>query len=207
MVLAVVMLAVGIGVGVGTIAVAGTNTTVYYACVNSNDGTIRMVNETTACRKNEAKILWNQEGPQGVAGPQGLQGPQGAPGPAGPVGTQGPQGPTGATGAQGIQGATGPQGPQGTQGIDGVSGYVRAVVTSTEAFSPDQEQFYFVNCPSGKKVVGGGATLRSVQSGRLITHFSSPFDDDTWVVGILNLDTGPMATGQIDRTAICVTAP
>jgi hypothetical protein len=48
-------------------------------------------------------------------------GPQGIQGPAGPTGTTGSTGPTGATGATGAAGATGATGPQGAQGPAGPS--------------------------------------------------------------------------------------
>lgn len=138
-ILAVVMLTVGIGVGTGAMAVASTNSTVYYACVNSSSGTIKMVDADATCKQNEAKIEWNKQGPQGITGPQGPKGdtgdtgdtgatgPQGAVGPIGPegpkgdTGTQGPAGPVGATGAQGPQGPQGVQGPQGPAGPGQVS--------------------------------------------------------------------------------------
>ncbi len=90
-----------------TIVQADTPPTTYYACVNNNNGTIRMTDANGTCGNNEQKISWNNEGPAGPAGPQGPTGPQG---PAGPTG---PQGDTGPAGPQGPQGPAGPQGPSG----------------------------------------------------------------------------------------------
>jgi hypothetical protein len=54
--------------------------TVINACVSNSDGTMRIVSGTT-CKKNEALLSWNQQGPQGNAGAKGDVGP---PGPRGP---------------------------------------------------------------------------------------------------------------------------
>ncbi len=66
--------------------------TIYYGCVTTATGAIRIVTAATTCKTTEHKIQWDQTGPQG---------------PAGPAGPTGPQGPKGATGAQGPKGATG----------------------------------------------------------------------------------------------------
>jgi hypothetical protein len=80
--------------------------TIYYGCVTTSTGAIRIVTATTTCKTTEHKIQWDQTGPQG---------------PQGPAGPQGPQGSKGATGAQGPTGPSGPQGPAGAQGPPGVS--------------------------------------------------------------------------------------
>src|SRR5207249_834764 len=80
------------------------------ACVSTSTGALRIVTAGTACKKGEAVLSWNQQGPQGSAGPQG---PQGSAGPQGPQGSAGPQGPQGSAGPQGPQGSAGPQGPRG----------------------------------------------------------------------------------------------
>jgi type VI secretion system secreted protein Hcp len=88
-----------------TNVLAEDNDTNYYACVNKNSGTIKMVKENTSCSNSEEKIIWNQVGPKGDTG---------ATGPAGP---QGPKGDVGATGTQGLKGDTGETGPQGPPGV------------------------------------------------------------------------------------------
>jgi len=65
---------------------ADTTPGVFYACVNTRSGTIRMITASGTCLTPETRISWNQVGP---AGPQGSQGP------AGPGGPQGPLGPAG----------------------------------------------------------------------------------------------------------------
>ena len=57
-----------------------------YACVNPNDGTIRIVSDPV-CKKNERLLSWNIMGPKGDKGDPGEAGPAG---PAGPEGSQGP---------------------------------------------------------------------------------------------------------------------
>jgi len=85
------------------------------ACVNPNDGTIRIVSDPV-CKKNESLLSWN------IMGPKGDKGDPGPTGPAGPQGEQGPQGSQGEQGLQGLQGEQGPQGSQGEQGLQGLQG-------------------------------------------------------------------------------------
>lgn len=101
--LAVIMAA---AVGVAQV-VAPDESSVLYACAKE-DGLLRMVSDSSACRKNENLHSWNVQGPMGPEGPQGPAGPQG---PEGPQGEQGPPGPAGPAGPQGPQG---PQGPAGS---------------------------------------------------------------------------------------------
>lgn len=44
---------------------------VYYACVNSSSGAIKMVGPEDSCKNNQHFVVWNQMGP---TGPLGLQG-------------------------------------------------------------------------------------------------------------------------------------
>jgi hypothetical protein len=71
---------------------AEDNNTVYYACVNQNNGLLKMVDEAKECQKHEVKISWNQVGPKGDPGVKGEIGDTGAIGPQGPTGLQGPPG-------------------------------------------------------------------------------------------------------------------
>jgi len=54
-----------------------------FACVNSANGSVRIVAQNTTCRRRKHLVVWNVVGPQGMAGPAG---------PVGPAGAQGPQG-------------------------------------------------------------------------------------------------------------------
>jgi hypothetical protein len=116
--------------------------------------------------------LASRPGPQGAPGaqgPQGDKGDPGAPGPAGAKGDRGPKGdngPTGPAGPQGPQGQQGPQGPQGFPGPTGASGvsgwsYHTAGVT----IDPDTYDDVYVDCPSGKKALGGGAAASGPYQG------------------------------------------
>ena len=120
-------------------------------CFQKSTGKLRVIDPSSsrpplrACHPDEVAIHWNQVGPAGPPGPPGPTGPQGATGPAGPQGATGPAGPTG------------PQGPAGPQGPPGLSGYemVEATfVVPAGGFVRDT-----VSCPSGKKVLGGGAQV------------------------------------------------
>jgi len=82
-----------------TLVIAAGGPEVYYACVNSSSGELKIVDAEDTCHKNEYKIEWNKIGPQG---PQG---------PIGPIGSAGPQGPEGPEGPEGPQGEQGPVGP------------------------------------------------------------------------------------------------
>jgi hypothetical protein len=114
---------------------------VIYACMNPNDGEIRIVSDPESCKKNEGLLSWNIMGPKGDKGDPGEAGPAGPEGPAGQDGATGPAGPAGTNGlacwdlsGDGIQDAvedtnqdgrwdaTDCKGEQGLQGIQGVQG-------------------------------------------------------------------------------------
>src|SRR5216684_8097193 len=73
--------------------VSASPSAVLDACINPGNGMMRLVDASTACHANEARVERNVTGPEGPAGPQG------SPGPQGPQGTQGPQGPQGPAGS------------------------------------------------------------------------------------------------------------
>jgi type VI secretion system secreted protein Hcp len=77
------------------------------ACAQKEDGSLRLVADGVACKKNEIAVSWNVVGP---VGPAGATGAAGAAGPAGRDGRDGLQGP---------QGVAGPQGPAGAAGSGG----------------------------------------------------------------------------------------
>jgi hypothetical protein len=70
------------------------------ACVNSANGSVRIVAQNTTCRRREHLVVWNLVGPQGLAGPAG---PAGAAGPMGLAGPAGPQGPAGQSVVLGVE--------------------------------------------------------------------------------------------------------
>lgn len=101
---------------------------------------------------------------EGAQGPQGVQGEQG---PAGPAGPEGPQGPSGPSGPAGPQGPEGPAGPAGA-GATGVE-----IVTDSTASDDLDAKNIAVFCPSGKRVVSGGASTST--DGRVSLTRSAPF--------------------------------
>lgn len=132
---------VNVVIGIVILVLVGTTyqclaQSIINACYDKK-GNLRIVTDSSDCRKNETFISWNQAGiqgppgpvgPQGPQGPQGIQGPKGdtgatgTTGPTGPAGPAGPQGPQGAQGPQGIQGPAGPVGPPGPKGDKGDKG-------------------------------------------------------------------------------------
>ena len=133
---AVATLALAGGVAFATGGIPGPGG-VIFACFDKQNGNLRVVADLSECRNSELPLTFNQTGQQG---------PQGIPGPQGPRGFTGPQGIQGVPGPQGIQGIQGIQGLQGVPGLPGLAGY--EIVSGTDA----------VVCPSGKTVVGGGAS-------------------------------------------------
>jgi Collagen triple helix repeat (20 copies) len=123
------------------------------------------------CASGESSLNWNVKGITGPQGPQGVQGPQG------------PKGDKGDPGTTGLPGAAGTNGTNGTNGADGISGYEVVSVTGKTGEAVAQ-------CPTGKKVIGGGG----YSNGGL--QFSEPTNSNTaWdVVGHdLTLGTGAFA--------------
>ena len=68
------------GVAVGTTLLANKYIDaegMYHACVQEENGNVRIVVPGTACRENESAIDWNQRGPEGPQGPRGPAGQDG----------------------------------------------------------------------------------------------------------------------------------
>ena len=128
----------------------GGDVSLIHACVASS-GAIRIVGPNTVCTGKDSALDWNIQGPKG---------------PIGPIGPQGEQGP------QGLPGEQGQMGPQGLQGPAGISGLV--VVSNTVESNPLDRHYLSgsANCPSGKKVIGGGYTLGGNYQGATITSNS-----------------------------------
>ena len=90
-----------------------TTSAVINACVKKSTGSVRVVRAAGACKKGEAALAWNRQGP---AGARGANGPNGSAGPAGPAGPAGAAGEKGEVGARGAAGPAGPAGPKGDAG-------------------------------------------------------------------------------------------
>jgi type VI secretion system secreted protein Hcp len=79
-----------VAVGAGTYAwAASTDAQTLNACVDNDNGNVRLVAVAGACKKGEHAVSWNTAGPQGLAGSTGPTGPAGAQGPAGKDGASG----------------------------------------------------------------------------------------------------------------------
>lgn len=140
-------------------------------------------------------------GPQGLKGGTGATGPTGPSGPAGPSGPQGLKGGTGATGPTGPSGPAGPSGPSGAAGKAGVSGWQAVTKTSTFGAGVDAEMS--VDCPAGKKVLGGGV---AGGIGILNIRESAPngaLGDKGWVAEVVNTWN---KSASVTIWAICATA-
>jgi hypothetical protein len=118
----------------------------------------------------------------------------------GPQGPQGPQGPAGPQGPQGTSGPAGPQGTSGAAGALGVSGY--QIVSSPNSIAQGDEEYWFVQCPAGLKVLGGGVWDDAHPHGNVVTG-SRPIDDDKWYVAVVNQTT---ETADLTAFAMCARA-
>jgi len=133
------------------------------------------------------------------------------------VGPQGPTGPTGPTGAGGATGPMGAPGAPGTDGAPGMSGY--EIVTSTQNVFVDNSgspsglsEVITLACPTGKQVVGGGASLAATDKGflrDLSIVLSQPASDGSgWQAQLFNKSTAFGFTGALEMRAICaIVAP
>jgi hypothetical protein len=166
---------------------------------NIKDGTVTgkdVKNRSLGTSKLSPTAVSSLIGQRGPAGPQGPQGDRGVPGPAGPTGALGPKGDKGEPGPVGPTGASGPAGPPGPSGI---SGWEQRISSQGVDVAPDYGGYAKVNCPDGKRVVGGGLGRR----GGFWTYITEswPINDGTgWGVTVWN-DSPNVAT--IYAWAIC----
>jgi collagen triple helix repeat protein len=184
-------LVVGLMVGALLVATAGfvaaqSSSTVINGCIQKQTGVLRVPTSGSCDPKNETAISWNQVGPQGPQGEQGPQGPKGDTGPQGPRGEQGP---------------AGPQGPQGVKGDPGISGY--EVVKRTEEIEFLGNGYFAAACPSGKKVIGGGAAGGSLNIEQ--SYPGSGFFDpnESWDHWWAKTHNGSIETQTLRVYAIC----
>jgi hypothetical protein len=136
-------------------------------------------------------------------------GTAGTPGPKGDKGDTGAQGLQGNTGVQGLKGdigATGSTGATGAAGANGVSGYelVKRTLTSPQ-LAANSETVQVVDCPSGKKVVGGGVVVFGA-AGRWVATSNGPVNETQWAIALANLNAFSISATRLEVSAICVTA-
>jgi hypothetical protein len=112
------------------------------------------------------------------------------------------QGPAGPQGPQGDVGPVGPPGPAGPAGSNGVSGY--QIVAHQEFLAPGAFVNVHVDCPAGKKVLGGGFDIETPDDVKVFSSEPSDgsgnFIDYGWNVFVHNAGT---ATRQTTVSAIC----
>lgn len=166
-------------VSVTYVSAHGGNTALIHSCVNNTSGEIKIIAATANCPSNYHSLDWNIQGPAGQQGPIGPVGPVG---PIGPVGPMGPQGEPGLQGEQGPQGLPGQQGVQGPAGISGLE-TVRAFDGNRTTARLD----IIAECPSGKKVLGGGYATSGDNLGIVIVA-NAPIGDSQWGVTAVTPD-------------------
>ena len=154
---------------------------------NVKDGTITgkdVKNRSLGTAKLSPSAVASLTGKPGPAGPQGEKG---APGPAGPTGPVGATGPKGETGAIGPLGPQGPQGSRGLQGPSGISGWT--YVTKAARIRPNSHANWSVDCPSGKKALGGGESTASGSDavlGKTLLETAPAGAGTGWYASVLN---------------------
>lgn len=112
-------------------------------------------NKSLLVKDLSVKARAKLKGATGPAGPAGPAGPQGEPGADGADGATGATGATGPAGPAGPQGPEGPEGPAGPAGPVGVSGY-QVLDGTSPVVAPGTTGSFVVECPAGKKALGGG---------------------------------------------------
>lgn len=120
----------GIGIAFGQ----STGNT-YSGCLRPDGKLVKVAigpEPTSPCAGSAVQISWNESGPPGDVGPRGAQGPPGA---------------------EGERGLRGVQGPPGT------SGYEIVTFVQTQPGFGFESVTYSAPCPSGKTVLGGGASV------------------------------------------------
>ncbi len=101
-------------------------------------------------------------------------------------------------GPQGPAGAAGPQGPPGTSGVQQIS--------STGASNSTGPKSFQVDCPSGKRAIGGGGTLLGTTTNTFLTT-SRPSDAGTgWVAAGRESSGGNAGNWAVQAWVVCATA-
>lgn len=123
-----------------------------------------------------------------------------------------PRGPKGAKGAKGARGDTGAAGPAGAPGLSGyevVSETFKEVFVVNSGGQRGLSKFQVVNCPAGKKALGGGGDLgtNEGQNGnerQMIISASIPTaSGDGWRVQVFNNSTSIDNNIDVQVYAIC----
>ncbi len=134
-------------------------------CVGNN-GSLRVVGPSEACKNNESLLTWNASGPAGSIGPAG---------PTGAIGPTGPQGPAGRDGRDGRDGqAPTPPAPtvMGQMKISGVTGIDPS--TPTPIFSFSSGATNTVTVGSGGGAGAGKVDFADFLVTKMLDGFSAP---------------------------------
>ena len=100
-------------------------------------------------------------------------------------------------GPQGPAGAAGPQGPPGTSGVQQISSTGPSNSTGPKSFQ--------VDCPSGKRAIGGGGTLIGTTTNTFLTT-SRPSDAGTgWVATGRESSGGNAGNWAVQAWVVCAT--
>jgi hypothetical protein len=176
-------------VSVTYVSAHGGNTALIHSCVNNTSGEIKIVGANSNCPGNYRALDWN------IQGPAGQQGPIGPVGPVGPVGLVGPIGPIGPIGPQGLQGEQGIQGPAGISGLE--------IVQVNTAPQDTARIDVIIECPAGKKVLGGGyATAGNNLNTSIVAN--GPATLSHWAVTAVTNDYPAIRVGwSMQGYAIC----
>jgi Collagen triple helix repeat (20 copies) len=124
------------------------------------------------------EITDGSNAPPGPTGPAGPAGPKGA---TGDRGTQGPQGLPGLAGTSGPSGPAGGPGPPGPAGPGIKSPHIVSFETDTNA---SDYKIGSIGCPTGERVISGGAAVTPEDSGRVKIVRTVPYiagnDNQGW---------------------------
>ena len=100
-------------------------------------------------------------------------------------------------GPQGPAGAAGPQGPPGTSGVQQISSTGPSNSTGPKSFQ--------VDCPSGKRALGGGGTLTGTTTNTFLST-SRPSDAGTgWVATGRESSGGNAGNWAVQAWVVCAT--
>jgi hypothetical protein len=109
----------------------------------------------------------------------------------------------GAPGSVGATGAPGQPGSTGATGATGLAGWQRvSVVTNNDTLVANGEVVRFVNCPAGKRVLGGGFVVFGA-TGRWVSTSNGPTSDTQWAIAMANLGGGAIVAARTEAWAIC----
>jgi hypothetical protein len=126
----------------------------------------------------------------------------------GPRGPRGPQGPRGQKGQRGAKGDKGTTGPAGVSGYEVVSQTFKEVLVPESGTGRGLSAVETVNCPGGKRVVGGGSDLgtnagQSSQQRLVTVSQSAPNGTGKgWAVQLFN-NSGADTSIDLQVYAIC----